>query len=201
MNEFHTRSQKKQFKRKVSNIAKVQPSLLDYIYSELALDATAFESQDTQQRLHVMSLGESGLVNDLRHLNPGRPNDKYDLFFEKLGEFVEDNSAADERRHGSAGVAHLSRWISLSDMIKETVNACPEGTPVPSKSLVRLQFAPRNQYASSALTFTSRIPVQYFKIQRRQLRAQYIDDHYCAALFKYLKHRSIELNQFCVMCR
>jgi hypothetical protein len=81
LKEFHTRSQKKQFKRKVSNIAKVQPSLLDYIYSEMALDATAFESPDMQQRLHVMSLGESGLINDLRHLNPGKPNDKYDLFF------------------------------------------------------------------------------------------------------------------------
>ncbi|XP_052804571.1 uncharacterized protein LOC128234397 [Mya arenaria] len=160
LKEFHTRSQKKEFKRKVSNIAKVQPSLLDYMYSELALDASAFDNPDMQQRLHVMSLGESGLVNDLRHLNPGRPNDRYDSFFEKLCELVEDNSAADERRHGS-GVAHLSRWISLSDMIKETVSLCPEETPVPSKSLVCLQFAPRNPYASTALTFTSRIPVQY----------------------------------------
>lgn len=138
-----------------------------------------------------MSLGESGLISDLRHMNKGRPNDKYDLFFEKLCQRVEHLSAADERRHGT-GVAHLSRWISLSDMIKETASLCPDGTLIPSKSLVRLQFAPRNPYTSSALTFTSRIPVQY-KIQRRQLRASHPDDHYCAAVFKYLKSRAIKL--------
>jgi hypothetical protein len=48
------------------------------------------------------------------------------------------------------------------------------------------------------LHFTSRVPVQY-KIQRRQLRAQHIDDHYCASLFKYIKHRSIELKADAVL--
>ena len=196
LKEFHTRAQKKDCKRKISNIAKIKPAIIDYMYSELALDAAAMSHPDTQQRLHLMSLGECGLVNDLRHLNPGCPNNKYDVFFEKLCEQVQHIEAADERRHGS-GVAHMSRWISLSDMIAETATSCPEGTPIPSKSLVRLQFTPRNPYSSTALTFTSRKPIQY-KIQRRQLRAQHPDDHYCAALFKYLKCRSIELKDDCL---
>jgi len=196
LKEFHTRAQKMNCKRKISNIEKIKPAIIDYMYSELALDAAAMSHPDTQQRLHLMSLGECGLVNDLRHLNPGCPNNKYDVFFEKLCEQVQHIEAADERRHGS-GVAHMSRWISLSDMIAETATSCPEGTPIPSKSLVRLQFTPRNPYSSTALTFTSRKPIQY-KIQRRQLRAQHPDDHYCAALFKYLKCRSIELKDDCL---
>jgi hypothetical protein len=53
-------------------------------------------------------------------------------------------------------------------MIKKTKSACPEGCPIPSKSLVHLQFAPRNPYTKAAQNFTSRLNVQY-KIQRRQL--------------------------------
>lgn len=58
---------------------------------------------------------------------------------------------------------------------------------------MRLQFAPRNPYAKTAWSFTSKIDVQY-KIQKRQLRAYHPDEHYCNALFKYQRERAIELN-------
>ena len=77
-------------------------------------------------------------------------------------------------------------------MINEAKKLCLDSTPIPSKSLVRLQFTPRNPHLHSAINFTSRIPVQY-KVQRRQLRAQHEDDHYCAAQFLYLKHKAIAL--------
>ena len=84
-------------------------------------------------------------------------------------------------------------------MINEAKKLCPDNTPIPSKSLVRLQFTPRNPYLHSAINFTSRIPVQY-KVQRRQLRAQHEDDHYCAAQFLYLKHKAVELkNHSCAL--
>ncbi|WAQ98046.1 hypothetical protein MAR_022419 [Mya arenaria] len=86
-----------------------------------------------------------------------------------LQEKVENITAPDDRRHGEA---HISRWISLDELVAEAANDCPEGTLIPSKSLVRLQFTPRN---------------------RRQLRVSHQDAHYCAAQLKYMKSKLVEL--------
>lgn len=61
-------------------------------------------------------------------------------------------------------MAHLSEWLSLADMIEKVKERCPEGTEIPSKALVRLQFAPRNKYTQRALSFTGRFQLHY-KIQ------------------------------------
>lgn len=75
--------------------------------------------------------------------------------------------------------------------MEKTKEKCPTGTHIPSKSLVRLHFAPRNPYTHKALNFTSKVEVQY-KIQRRQLRATHPDEHYCCTQFKYFKERAVE---------
>jgi hypothetical protein len=188
LKEFHTREQRKLFKKKWANIANVSPSVTDLIYKELALDATTASHPVTQERLRLIFHGEPGLLTDLRQLNPGRPTGRFDTFFEKLTEIVEQVTAADDRRHKEA---HLSEWLSLEELVKQTSEKCPPETPIPSKSLVRLQFAPRNPYTHAAMNFTSRIQVQY-KIQRRQLRASHQDSHYCAAQLKYLKEKAVE---------
>ena len=187
--EYHTRMQRKLFKDRLSNVASVLPSVADLIYKELCLDSSAVAHPDTQERLRLVFLGEEGLLADLRHLNPGRPSGKYDVFFQHLSELVEEVTAADERRHNTC---HLSEWISLSDLIQSAEKKCPENTPIPSKSPVRLRFAPKNPYAKTATSFTSKIDVQY-KIQRRQLRHSHPDQHYCAALLKYMKEKTVEL--------
>jgi hypothetical protein len=193
--EFHTRSMIRNFKGKFANIAKISASAVEMIYKELALDASVAQHPETQQRLRLIFLGETGLLVDLRNLNSGRPTGHFDVFFEKLGEIVEAVSAADERRHN---VAHFSEWLSIRDLVTQAAEKCPEGTPIPSKSLVRLQFTPRNPYARTALSFTSRFPVQY-KIQRRQLRISHPDDHYCAAILLYLKSLAVHLGPDCAM--
>jgi len=190
--EFHTRAQKRYFKQKLHNIASIRPSVVDFIYKELAMDATQVSHHETQERLNLISLGETGLVGDLRELNAGRPSDRFDIFFEKLIEVVESVTAVDDRRHGEM---HLSRWINIEELIAEAAESCPEGTLIPSKSLVRLQFTPRNPYSHASLNFTGRIPVQY-KVQRRQLRVAHEDQHFCAALYKYLKCKAIELGKY-----
>jgi len=63
---------------------------------------------------------------------------------------VEEVTAVDDRRHGT-----------LNEMIEKTKENCPEGTEIPSKDIVRLQFTPRNPYTHRALLFTSRINIQY----------------------------------------
>lgn len=188
LQEFHTRSQKALFRERLQNVTHVLPSVADLIYKELTLDASTASHPSTMERLRLIFLGEKGLLSDLRHLNTGRPTGRYDIFFEHLCSVVEEITAADERRHN---IAHLSEWLSLGELVEKTKEKCPAGTPIPSKSLVRLLFAPRNPYTHKALNFTSRIQVQY-KIQRRQLRATHPDEHYCCTQFKYFKERAVE---------
>ncbi|XP_052798704.1 uncharacterized protein LOC128230468 isoform X1 [Mya arenaria] len=190
--EFHTRAQKRYFKQKLQNIANIKPGVVDFIYKELAMDASQVSHPETQERLRLISLGETGLVADLRDLNTGRPSDKFDVFFEKLQEVVESVTAVDDRRHGEL---HLSRWLSLEEMIREAAEKCREDTLIPSKSLVRLQFTPRNPYSHAALNLTGKIDVQY-KVQRRQLRVAHQDQHICAALFQYMKCKAVELGKY-----
>ena len=68
----------------------------------------------------------------------------------------------------------FSEWIYANygtmfygtmELCSKAAEQCVDGIPVPSVSLVRLQFTPQHPYAHSALNFTSRIPVQY-KIER-----------------------------------
>lgn len=96
-----------------------------------------------------------------------------------MSSIISEVTAEDDRRHG---VAHMSEFISLEEMIEKAASQCPEGTPIPSKSLVRLQFTPRSPFSKQALNFTSRLDVQY-KIQRRQLRVSHPDDHYYSVMF------------------
>ena len=153
------------------------------------MDASVANHPATQEQLRLISLGNTGLIADLRHLNPGRPGNKYDTFFGVMRDIVEDITAADERRHREA---HLSEFLSLEDLMLKTKERCTDpDTLIPSKSLVRLQFAPRNPYCHTALNFTSKIALQYI-VQQRQVRASHVDAHFCNAQFKYLKLRAIE---------
>lgn len=97
------------------------------------------------------------MIADLRHINPCRPGNNYDTYFGVMGNIIEEITAADEQRLGEA---HLPEFLSLEDLMQKIKERCadPE-TPTPSKSLVRLQFAPRNPYCHAALNFTSKINV------------------------------------------
>ena len=52
------------------------------------------------------------------------------FFFKFLETIVEDLTAADNRRHG---VAHMSQFLSTSDLIKQVRAWVPEGTNIPSE--------------------------------------------------------------------
>lgn len=147
---------KRNFKARVRNVACVQPGLLDTIYKELTLDASKEAHPITLQRIRMIFLGETGLLPDLGKLNPGKPSGQYDLFFEKLGEIIEEYTAADDRRHN---ISHMSEILSIKDLINQTEERCPHDTLIPFAALVRLKFCPRNPYSHAAMTFTSKIPV------------------------------------------
>ena len=132
--------------------------MLEEIYKLLALDSSASSHPATGQRIRAIMEGETGLIADMRHLNPGRPSNKYDVFFTHMKSVVEEVTAADERRHN---VAHMSEFLSIRDLIDRVAEKRPPDTAIPSKSLVRLQFAPTNPYAKTAHAFTSQFEVQH----------------------------------------
>ena len=64
------------------------------------------------------------------------------MFFDKLSEKIEEITAADDRRHN---IEHLSKYVSVKNLIKEVENELPADTPIPSESTVLLSFVPKKQ--------------------------------------------------------
>ena len=60
---------------------------------------------------------------------------------------IDEISAADERRHG---VAHLSNFISLRDLIEQITKDRPAGTPISSETTVPFAFTPKNAFIKTA---------------------------------------------------
>ena len=157
------------------------------------------ENQDlatVDERIQIiMDSQDPNIVDDLRHHNRGQPS-KYDCFWEECRKYLENvvETAVDDRRHGEH--THLAKAISVRDLLEQVTKQCPEGTAIPSKQWLRLQFWPKNPTSKTALQYTGRLDVK-FMIQPRQLRKEHVDSHYCAALFRYLKEFSIMFRDCC----
>ena len=187
LSEYHTREMRREFSEKYRQVISIPPHIMRSIYADLTMDATADQNPTIDERLRIAIMSEDPeMVIDLRHLNKGRPDNTFDVFFEQLDKILETVTAADERRHN---VEHMSKFISVRDMIEETVKQCPPGTAVPSESTVLFAFVPRNAYVKTAKLYKGRVSLQH-KVQTRQLRVSHIDEHYCAAIFSYMKQYS-----------
>jgi hypothetical protein len=189
--EFHTRQMRRDFILRYCSLGVSIPKhVLRAIYTDLSLDSTAMQNPTLDTRVQQAILSEDpDLVFDMRHMNPGRPNDTFNTFFEKLGSKVEEFAAVDDRRHGS--VCHFSKFISVPDLIQDVAKDLPEGTPIPSESSVLYSFVPKNADTKAAKLYTCKVPLQ-FKVQTRQLRLSHVDEHYCCALYKYAREYSIK---------
>lgn len=189
--KIHTRMMRREFSNKYCNIAgtNIPPYVLRSLYAELTLDASADQNPALDTRARLALLGQDpDLVIDMRHLNKGRPNDTFNAFFEALEKEVQSLMAADERRHN---VEHVSHFISVPDLINQVKTKIPEGSPLPSEATVLLSFVPKNSHHKVAKLYQSRIPLR-MTVQTRQLRAEHMDDHFCSAMFRYMKEYSVK---------
>lgn len=130
LKEVHTRAQRAEFDSMVNNIAHISPAVKTFIYRTLTNDASAPSNPVMEERLRLISLRNTDIIDDLRHLNTGRPH-AFDNFFQKLQEIVEEVTAADDRRHN---VCHMSQWISLKEMIAKAEEKCEKDDLIPSAS-------------------------------------------------------------------
>ena len=125
------------------------------------------------------------IIYDLQHLSKGCPGDTFKLFFEKLENLVSSIMAADDRRHG---IAHMSKFISIRDVIEQVKKDLSERTPIPSETTTTFAFAPPNIHATSSQYYTGKINLKH-AIQRRQLKAFHTDAHYCNVLHEGNGHQ------------
>ena len=99
--EYHTRQMIQEFYNAYGNIAGtiIPPHILRSIYTALTNDASADQNKEIDNRVRLSVLGiDLDLVVDLRHLNKGRPNHTFDIFFQTLEKEIQDMVAVDERR-------------------------------------------------------------------------------------------------------
>ena len=104
--------------------------------------------------------------------------------------------AVDDRRHGD--VTQLAKAISVRDLCEQVSRRCLPGTPTPSDEWLRLQFWPKTPKANVSLHYTGRLNVR-FMVQKRQFRKNHEDEHYAAAIFRYLREYAIKLKDVCTM--
>ena len=156
---------------------------------------TTDEAQiDTRVR-ELIDMEDPSIMFDLRSLNTNEAS-QYDSFWEDCQKFLtEDISAAvDDRRHGL--ITHLSRAISIRDLVEQVQVCCPPGTPIPLLEWVRLQFWPKTPSARSSLQYTGRFEMK-FMIQQRQWHRQHPDSHYAAASIRYMREYALTVRDHC----
>ncbi|XP_045159314.2 uncharacterized protein LOC123524857 [Mercenaria mercenaria] len=195
--KFSTRAMRRDFINKYAKHVKTPKSLLRHMYNEL----TQTESQDENDEQKMLNervaeiLLESDdpqLLLDYRELNGKSVNEKYNIFFNEMGQYFEKQLLpVNERRHGNE--LYLPLAISVEDLKSQVTKQCPPGTPIPSSETIRLQFMPGNPFQKTALRYTGRFNVK-FRVQTRQARLYHPDGRYVATMFRYLK-------QFCVRFR
>ena len=187
---YHTRQMRRDFYQKYGGLQGMSPVVLRSIYFDITGDATQMKaSKAVDERMRLYLLGELPEVAvDLRHVNTGRP-EVYNDFFALAEQVIQDWIAEDDRRHG---VAHLSKFMSIRDLHEEVKQRCQPGTLIPSMEWLRLQFLPTNPRAASAIHYTGCLEVK-FAVQSRVLLRNHEDDHYAAAVFKYLRAMAVDL--------
>ena len=164
------------------------PYLLRDIYKELSGDASAARTTDESEvdkRLHEALENEDlDIIVDLRE-GRAEGQTKYDVFWRKCEEFLQECTAVHECRHGET--CFMARAISVRDLIDQVTSRCPEGTPIPSEAWVKYNFCPRSK---STKHYTGRLKVKRH-IQKRLFRKEHPDSHYCAALYRYLREFAV----------
>ena len=197
---YHTRAMRKKFINQCSMLTNnLKPARLRFLYHHLTGDCSSPEHSSQEaidNRIkQAFELQDPDILIDLRDHNAGKTG-KYDIFFEKTKEYLENvvECAADDRRQDP--VSHIAAAISLTDLHQRVSETCPPDTEIPSVQWLYLQFSPKRPSSYSSLQFTGKLDVK-FCIQSRQFRKAHPDLHYASALFRYEKEMAIKFRDVC----
>ena len=194
---FHTRAMRTEMFTKFGLVSpNVKPAVLRHFYRSLTGDMSSAndssEAEIDERVLEVLSMEpeDSQTVFDLREVRTSHNVTKFDVFWEEAAKFIEEDvgTAVDDRRHGT--VTHLAKAVSIRDFREQVKTRVPDGTPIPSEEWLRLQFWPKSKKTRTALQHTGRLNVKYM-VQQRQFRKSHPDEHYAAAIFRYIREFAI----------
>jgi hypothetical protein len=149
---YHTRAMRKEFVNTYGRFtSSTKPVVLRSIYRELTGDtsgsATSDEAAIDDRLKEALSFEDVDILVDLRELNEGKTS-KYDIFWSKCKEYLQECTAVPDRRHGD--ISFMAKAISTRDLIDQVSQQCPEGCAIPSEKWVNLNFCPRNPRAKSS---------------------------------------------------
>lgn len=109
-------------------------------------------------------------------------------FFKELEAVIKKLTAADERKYG---VAQMSQFLSVCNLIKQMKEWVPEGANILSESTAIHSFGPLNMHKMATQYCTGQINLKH-TIQRRQLSTFHTNSHYCYALYRYLRELAVQ---------
>ena len=139
------------------------------------------------------------LAKDSRVTNTRKS--KFGEFWDICSKILQELTAVDVHRHCAASqetgdvIVLMSVAISarsLYDKCKETALKTLKKEDIPSLSWFCFQFWPKDSRTHAALNYTGRFKIKYM-MQKRMIRKQHDDDHYCACLYKYLRSMAVQL--------
>ena len=133
---YHTRAMRKAVFEKFGQVTpNVKKSVLRHFYRDLTADqsgSSSLSEQEVDERLCALfELEEPDLIYDLRAQNSGRPSDRFQIFWQKAKDFLEEDvgTAVDDRRH--LQVVHLAKAISVHDFRQQVKQRCPPEVSIP----------------------------------------------------------------------
>ena len=200
---YATRAMRSDFLNKFNRICKTSKAVLRNMFKTMVEDnsssnCAAEKKVDDNVAESLFDLDDPQIVLDLRALNGNPKSTKFDIFWQELSTFLEEDAAVDERRHSD--ILHMPAAISIRHLREVIVQRLDlkfpgEAKPIPSEEWIRLQFWPCNPYSGSALKYTGKFAVKY-GVQIRQLRKDHPDGRYVNVLQQYakdfaVKHKSI----------
>ena len=125
------------------------------------------------------------LLVDLRELNSNQ-SDRYKVFWKECDSYLQECTAVHERRHDSA--TYLAKALSVRDLVEQKVSPRHSHTFSAVGASTVLPQKPPNQDCCSV---PKRLPVKMM-VQKRQFKKSHVDEHYCAAIFRYLREYALQ---------
>ncbi|XP_014661883.1 PREDICTED: uncharacterized protein LOC106804973 [Priapulus caudatus] len=80
--------------------------------------------------------------------------------------------------------------LSFEDLHHRVKERVPADTAIPSVKWMRYQFQPVNPRANTAKYFKRALNIKMM-VQKRQVRLNYVDAHYCAASWRYMREYAL----------
>ncbi|XP_028416153.1 uncharacterized protein LOC114539744 [Dendronephthya gigantea] len=187
MPKFLSRLRKREFKHMFGFCA--SPVALRAMFRNLTSDCSA--TSDIDKRFdYAVRAEDAGIIVDLRNVSPERKKDTFAQFFQETERYLSEDVGVtvNDRRHGEQ--LYLAKALSFTDLHKRVAERLPEGTPTPSVKWLRYQFQPLNPNAVTAKYFKGTLNIKMM-VQKRQVRVNHVDSHYCAAMWRYMREFAV----------